>query len=429
MTSSADSVDIADKPIQNRESEWRAGWRVVGAAMFAYGSGMGLLVITASAFILPMQRDFGWSKQEVSMVPVVQLLAALSVPFVGKFVDRVGSRLVVLIGLLGLAVGFVLLALMPPSKLYFFVVCALMGIVSPFSNIAPLSRGIATWFRKSRGSAFGLMLNGVSLLALISVPLTSYIIQSHGWRAGYFMLAGFVLCLGLPPVVAFFRENPHVPLDVQQNKSGATLGEAIKDFRFWTFLFALSIAGFALAGFVSFLQPIFSEKGFTIAEASGLVMLFAVSISVGRIVGGILLDRFWDCGVAATLLGLSALGAVIFSVADASSPFWVTFIAVSLVGMAQGAEADFIAFFFLRLFGLRHYSTILGVMVMCVGLAGALGALTFALLGEMPESSRSICQIGAACYLVAGIVILLTGIKESAAKKRDGNIQPDQAIS
>ncbi|MGE3745323.1 MAG: MFS transporter [Sphingomonadaceae bacterium] len=389
-------------------AEWKRGWPVVVTGAIGYGTGLALFNVTAGLFIEPMREDFGWSVRALSLAPFAGIVMALCNPFVGMLVDKVGARPSLLFGQLGFALSLVALALMPPDPVAIYAIVIILGAISPLTNIAPIARGIASWFRKSAGMAIGTTLNGISVVAIFAVPLVSFIIADHGWRAGYFTLAGLIFCLGFPLTFFGFREKESRGDSSQAEHMATGIGakEAFRDARFWGLLMVLIISAVPLGGFLTHLVPILLSSGFDQMQATWLATLFPFSMMVGRIGGGFLLDRLKPEFVAAFLLTTAWIGAASLYQLDASPLFTIAVPAVLLLGMAQGAESDYVAFFTLRFFGLKAYSTIVGTYAMAIGLSMSVGGLGFSELYDRQGGYEMSILLGAGGFLLAAFAML-----------------------
>ncbi|QIB66900.1 MFS transporter [Kineobactrum salinum] len=80
---------------------------------------------------------------------------------------------------------------------------------------------------------------------------------------------------------------------------------------------------------------------------------------------------------------------------------------VLLIGLGQGAEADFVAFFCLKLFGLRSYSTLVGFNMMAVGFGLALGAIGFAAIVDQFGDYTLAMKLASVFFVIGGIIILV----------------------
>ncbi|QIB66899.1 MFS transporter [Kineobactrum salinum] len=289
------------------QEEWRRGWPVILAGLLGYGSASGFFIIASSLFIAPMQAELGWSAKQLTFLPIVVFLLAVFNPVAGILTDRWGARRIVIVGLCLYSIGVVGMAITPAKPYYLYAIAAFIGITAPLSSVSPVVKGVAGWFRLSSGTAFGLTLSGVSFISLIGMPLINYAIHSFGWRSGYMVFAGLSLVIGLPAVVLGFREHPQAcsaPASSHPVLGGTHWREALRSTRFWSLFLALFLTSAALGGFLGHLQPILALKDFAVAQATILGVVYAVSVLLGRLVGGFsltgfpmesLLAHFWFC--------------------------------------------------------------------------------------------------------------------------------------
>ncbi len=374
-----------------------------------------MILLLAGLFVLPMREALGWSTTAVAISPVVTFTWALCNPFAGAAIDRIGSRNVAIAGVLGLAICTATLAVIPISQLALFGTAALIGIFASMSAVPTYSRGIASWFRRDLGLALGVALSGSALVAAFATPFTGNIIAEHGWRAGFLAIAGIMLFAGTPIILLLYRERETATLadsDKNVDASGHSLSEAIRGLPFWCYLMSFTSACIALGGTLAHLQPLLADKGVPLANALSLGVLYALAMTFGKIVGGLLLDRFWPFAIAAGITTLAAIGAAGLVSIDSTMSYLIVALFVVWIGLAQGAEADFVAFFVLRSFGMRAFSTIVGTMGMVVTLGLTLGAWLYSALYDLNGSYDAASYLGAICLAAASILILLAGICE-----------------
>lgn len=290
--------------------EWRNGWPVVLSGAIGYGTGGAMILLLASLFIKPMRDALGWSTSAVTIAPIITLVWALCYPMAGAAIDRFGGRRVAIFGSVGLAGCALLLATVPISRVSFYGTAVLIGLFCSLTAVPTYTRGIASWFRSGVGLAFGVALSGSALVAIGATPLTGTTIDAFGWRAGYLTLAGIILLIGLPAILLGYRERPGTVHsgDAEAPAAGRRMGEAVRDARFWCYFAAFGIACIPLGGFVGHLQPLLASKGFPLAQALSLGVLYALAMSFGKIAGGLLLDRLWPFGVAAAITTVAAAG-------------------------------------------------------------------------------------------------------------------------
>lgn len=398
-------------------SDWRRAWLVVLAATIGYGSGGAVLQLTNGLFIVPMREDLGWSTTAVTIAPIVTLVWGLCSPLAGFLVDRIGGRQTALIGTLGVGLCLILFAAVPITRTTLYSIAAAIGFFSALTSTPPYSRVVATWFPSGVGLPIGITLSGSALVALFSLPLVGWAISSWGWRAGYLVNAGITLLIGLPIILLACRErvgdmSAESVRHTAVQKTGVSVAQALRRPVFWWYFSSFSLGCIPLGGFLSHLQPLLREQGFAISSAVQLGMIFAVSVTFGRVLGGYLLDRVWPFAVGATFLFLAAAGAFAAGHVNEASPFIICAAIVWLIGMGQGAEADFIAFFTLRSFGMRSFGTIVGLTALLATASVAVGAYSYSRLFDVYDNYLYACYLGAACWAVSALFLLLAGLAE-----------------
>jgi MFS family permease len=398
--------------------EWRKGWPVVLSAAIGYGTGGAMFQLMSGLFIVPMRTELGWSMSAVTIAPIVLMAWALISPLAGAAVDRLGSRRSAMLGTLCVAFFTAMLGLLPVSPLILYSLAVLIGFSTALTVVPTYGRGVATWFRSGVGLAFGITLSGSTFVATMVLPLTSTVIQSGGWRMGFLGLAAIMVGVGLPIIFFGFREKPmaasqaSVAVKDRTPETGVTFAAAMRDSRFWIYVAAFFVSCIPLGGFGAHLQPLLAYQGFPLPIAISLGVAYVISVTVGRVVGGILLDRIWPFALAAVLLTVAACGAVGIAYASGGGSLLLATAVVCVIGIGQGAEADFIAFFALRSFGLRAFSTIVGVFGMVGTFGVAIGGFGFAALYDRFGDYHLACYIAAGCWVIGGGLLLSAGLRE-----------------
>jgi MFS family permease len=425
MSHPSSSASATDTTSQfSKIHEWRDGWRVVLAASFGAGMTWNLFAVTAGMFIIPMQTDLGWSRTAVSVGPIIGLASSFMYPFAGILIDRFGARPIAIAGLILLCIGYLMFAVVPPDPIAFYSVAAYIAVVAAISNTIVYAKGIATWFMKNAGTAFGLATSGLSAVSVIIIPLLAHVMARYGWRGGYFVLAGAIAAAALPIVIIWFRERPdivHVRATTPNLLHGVTVRDGARDVRFWMLIIFLACAILPIGGFMHHMQPLFVSYGFTTTEAAALVSTYALSMGISRIAAGIFLDRVRRPPlVAAVCMAFGVAGALLLASPTLGSSWIGATISVILIGVTQGAEADFLAFFTLRIFGLRSYSALFGILAIVVGSGLSLGGLGFAAMFDHYGSYHLAIYAGAASYLCSALIILLIRIPPADAISDSG---------
>jgi sugar phosphate permease len=152
-------------------------------------------------------------------------------------------------------------------------------------------------------------------------------------------------------------------------------------------------------------MTLLSDRGLSVGAAAGVGSLFAISVGVGRIANGVALDRLYPPLVVACTLLLAAAGALLLYVSNLPTAAGAEIaVPIALLGLAQGAEGDYIMFFSMRLFGLRNLSRVLSIQSMAIGVGMASGGLAFARVFDIFGSYQPAILASALLYAVSAVV-------------------------
>ena len=223
------------------------GWVVVGAAAFMLFGSTGTR-FSFGAFLKPMTEEFGWSREDISLVfGLTVLMAGMIRPAAGILADRYGGKRFALPGML---LAAAMLALVPLinnlAQLYMVFIPMAFG----FSLAEPpiFTKMVSSWFSRQRGLALGLLNAGSGLGTTIVFPISVVMFWLLGWREGYWMLAGIVVVLVVPIGWRYLRESPYEmgllpdgtsnpanpePTALRESEQGLSLLEALKTRTFW----------------------------------------------------------------------------------------------------------------------------------------------------------------------------------------------------
>lgn len=387
-------------------------WRAVAAS--AVGSGLGVTVVpmyTLGIFVAPLSAEFGWSRAQIQgSITLITVATLLTGWLVGWLSDRHGVRPVALASQIGFALGLMLLTLGNGEIVVWYVTWLLLAALAMGTSPITWTRALSAWFDQSRGLALALGMCGSGLFGIVGTPLLARLVERAGWRAGYVALSLCVLLIALPVVWRWLHE----PQKKQREGSSATpaltgvsYSDALRSSRFW--LLALSTAGvaFSMGGLVPNLQPLLMDRGLAPTQAAAFFGMFGLSVILGRLASGFLLDRFWAPAVATMFLSVPAAACWLFAQSELGSVALVT--AVALVGVAAGAEFDLLAYLCARYFGLRHYSQIYGSQWVVFTLFAGMGPPVFGHIYDVTHSYVSILHVACAIFLMAPAMLLMLG--------------------
>lgn len=238
-------------------------------------------------------------------------------------------------------------------------------------------------------------------------------IAQHGPRLELVAAAAFAVMGVLPVLILLFGRiggtgAPPVAAGAAGELPGLTLGQALKEWRFWLLAVVFVPISFAIGGPIPNVELILGSKGFDAADAVGLASLVGLAVIAGRIVGGYLIDRFWAPGVAAVFLSAPAAALWILATPEMSREYAT--VAILLIGFGAGVEYDFMAYLVARYFGTRAYSSIYGSLYGFFAIGAGFGPPLFAAkVREGGTAFADAMHVAAIVLIVSSLCLLFLG--------------------
>jgi MFS transporter, OFA family, oxalate/formate antiporter len=395
-------------------SEFGVGWKVLLAGFLGTMCGASPLPFNVLGFLFePLNAEFGWNKQQVSIgITVFGITASLLAPVFGWLADRYGVRKVGIWSLIAFVITFSLPFFTSASLVMFYLFWFLIGLVGIGSTPVTWSRALSMWFVKNRGLALGIMLIGTSAAAFVVPQLAVWAIQNFGWRGMFPIVALLPLFVALPVALAFFREprpeeRPAAISTADGQVAGMTFGEAIRTRQFWLLWLSIFLIAAAYGGAHIHMPAIVKDHGLEAKDAAGIMGIVGTGLLVGRIGVGFLLDRIWGPAVAFPVLCLPAIACYLLMGTSTDTAF--ISLAAFLLGFAAGAESDLIAFLAARYFGMAHFGRIYGMLYMPFGLCSAISPLVYGIVRDRTGSYDPILSVAAVVFVAGGSLLLLLG--------------------
>lgn len=383
-------------------------WVIVAA-----GGLLGCVAIGAMfslpVFLLPVSEDTGWSVTGVSTAMTIGFLAMAPASLAwGALSDRIGPRLVVLIGSVILAASLAL-ASRTASLIGFQLVFGLLVGASTAAILAPMMACVTGWFDTHRSLAVSLVSAGFGMAPMTMAPLAAWLVTIHDWRTSMLIIAGIAATLMIP--VSFLVRRPPALEDARA--ASASGGESsaemsvVQALRSPQFIILLLTNFFCCA---THSGPIFHTVSY--ALTCGIPMIAAVTIySVeglagmgGRIAFGVLGDRL---GAKRVLVGGLLLQAfAVLAYVFVSQLAWFYAVA-TLTGFVYAGVMPLYAVLARENFPLRMMGTVIGGTAMAGSLGMAIGPLAGGLIYDS-LASYAWLYIGAFIMGLGAFVIATT---------------------
>jgi sugar phosphate permease len=360
-------------PGQNRFKFFYGWWICIGGA-FVMAMSSGINFHGFGNFIIPLSKEFGWSRTTVSAVfSLARLEAGFIGPVEGWAVDRLGPRKLMLVGIPVMGLGFIFLSQV--SGLFTFMLVYILGITlgNSLGMHVPASAAVANWFNRKRGLAFGIMWSGVGLGGLL-VPALGWAIDVYGWRDAPVYVGIFVIIVGVP-VAALMRHRPEqygflpdgqiIPQKTSNGKLGKnedlevdfTAREALQTSSFWFLSLSIMARSLVTGGVGLHLVPYFVGLGASPIEAAAYAGSVGVISIPGRFGLSYLGDYFNRRYMMAISLLFMTLSIVLLATADSLSSSIPGLVAYSI---SQGGISVIPQSIIADYFGRKAFATISG---------------------------------------------------------------------
>lgn len=413
-------------------SEFKQGAKPLAAALLGVACGASPLPFNVLPLVMgPINREFGWDFAAISAgVTIFGIIASLMAPVYGGLADRFGVRPVALISLFAFGLTFGAFYFLPSSPAGYWLFWAVLGAIGIGSTPVTWSRAISLWFNRNRGLALGIMLLGTSLAALIVPQIAQRAIVSGGWRMAFPAVALLPLLVALPVALRWFREprpdqRPPGVSSSDGKVAGITLAEAVRGYRFWMLLGSILMISLAYGGAHIHIAQIVGLHGFSAQVAASTLGVVAIGILAGRLIVGLLFDRFWAPGIAFPALLLPALACWLLMGTETSLPMVMT--GAFLLGFAAGAESDVIAFLAAKYFGMAHYGRIYGALYMPFGIGSAISPIVYGLVRDQTGGYDPMLLAAMFLFAAGGALLLPLGRYPESYNRPAANLQPAEA--
>ena len=364
---------------------------------------------TYAVFLLPLEREFGWARSQLTSVYSMYLLVgAFIAPLAGTLFDRFGPRATYGGGLACLAAAFFLASSLGNLWEFYLFVGVMIGVGVGLVGMVPASALLTRWYRARLSTAIGIAFSATGMGGLVFVPLAQALIGAYDWRVTYRIFAA-LLAAAVP--LALFAVPWKSFLAGLQDGAGArgargpgegwSVRSAMGTRLYWALVQVFFFT--ATAMFIVLVQAVvyFIDIGFSpiaAATAYGITgMLSMVSVSSS----GLLAERFGFRQVVSASFAGTASGVLLLLALSYAPSTALLALFVLVFGLCMGVRGPIISAIATRHFAGPRVATIYGTIYSANAIGAAFGSLMGGVLHDLTGDYRtgfalSLCAVAMA---------------------------------
>lgn len=353
-------------------------------ALNMFGRGMG---DTYAVFLLPLERQFGWTRSELTSVYSIYLLVSgFTAPLVGLLFDRLGPRWVYGVGMSCLGAAFFLAGGLSSLWQFYVFIGVLVGLGVSLNGMVPGSALLSRWYRERLSTAIGIAFSAIGVGTIVFVPLAQYLVGEHDWRLAYRILGGAMLVLVpvilLLPWKRFAAGDPALHHEARHKRAGEgwTLMAAMRSPVFWGLAAVFFCTASAMFSVMVQLVAFFIDAGFSPITAASAYGLLGLLSAVSVMSSGFLSDRFGYRQTVTVSFAGTAVGMLLLFFLNSFAEL-VVFVAI--FGLCMGTRGPIVSSISARFFAGPHVATIYGTLYGSNALGAAFGAFMGGLLHDL----------------------------------------------
>ena len=388
------------------------GWPIVGVIFLSSALTVGP-IYTFGLFIDPITYSFGWRRTAIAASLSFAAVGSVASPLMGRLMDRYGARPVMTLSLAVMGTGFILRPLMT-QLWHWYVLSFLQYVAFSGSSVLPAGRLVGIWFSRHRGRVMGLATMGNNFGGLTLPLVTGFLLASGDWKSAYLALAGLTFLVALLSV-AIVRERPELgqgaDAPVTQASEappleGLTPRDALRTGSFYVLAASTMLASFTYSAVLPQVADHLSSRGMATTTVPLAISLLAAFGMAGKFGFGYLSERI----TARRTMMLSVAGQSVFVVAMVVFPTPpLAWLAVPLYGLFMGGYGALTPLIIQETFGLRHFGSISGLVLIGSVIPFFLGPLLAGASFDLRDSYGPGFVLVAAMFVVA--VAMLTQVR------------------
>ena len=358
------------------------GWWLVPATGFTHIITSVPLFHSMGMWFVAMESAFGWNRTQLSLAfAFTRIEGGILGPIEGWLVDRMGTRRMVLIGLIIMGGGFLFMSQVRHLWM-FYVAFLIMALGQGIGGWLPLNAMLNNWFNRNRSKAMGWSASVAKFGALWLIPVIAWAVDPQDDNLGWSLTAMIIgmVAIGLAfPISRIIRNRPEDygmlpdgerPDDVERRRENPgratrlspsvefTASQALRTRTFWLIAIGHGFTSMAIIAIMAHLAPMLTDQGLTLPQAAWVVSTYTVSSMIFQIIGGYIGDTIPKNVGLFIFTMIQALSLLVLTFA---TEVWMAFGFALLFGIGFGGRSPLTTSIRGEYFGRRSFGTIMGI--------------------------------------------------------------------
>jgi sugar phosphate permease len=383
-----------------------------------------------------LESHFGWSRTQLGFaLTFTRVEGGVMGPVEGYLTDKLGTRRMVLIGLLILGTGF-LIFWQVRNLWMFYLAFIIMAMGQGLGSWLPMMTAINNWFVRRRATAMGWANVGSRLGALLLVPAIAWSLAPEPGRPGWQLTAlilGIVILVAAVPLSRLIRnrpqdynqlpdgDSPTLPQAQEmssprlasatprrsvasQSSADLTASQALRTPAFWLISFGHGFTSMVILAIMSHLGLLLKDRGFDLQTTGWIVGVYTAVAMGFQLVGGYLGDRAPKNLVLFGFTSLQAAGVVLLTF---SSSLLMFYLFAVLFGMGFGGRNPLTTAIRGEYFGRASFGKILGLSTVPMNVLLLMASPFAGFMRDVQGTYTTAFLVLAALNFLGGVLFLM----------------------
>jgi MFS transporter, OFA family, oxalate/formate antiporter len=368
-----------------------------------------------SVFVPTLEREFGWTRPQTSMVPTIDMVMVASMFVVAGYLQRrIGPRPIAAMGGVLYSSGLLLASWTHSLPMLYLTWGVMVGAGIGFGYLVPITV-CSKWFPHHRGLANGLAIGVFAAGSGLFGPLAAVMVERIGWRATFQILAAIFFVFTM--VGAYLLKDPPRGYTGPARKSSGSrhprahhvdvpTSEMLLRPVFLALWAAYALGTTAGTMVISQLVPFARSAGLSAKTAAFAVTIGAIGSASGRFFSGWFSDHLGRLQTLRAVIATSMIATPLLYLwrqevlAFYVLLFFVYYCYGTQLSVYTALSGDF--------WGTKYLATNYGVLLLAWGFAGVigpvLGARVFVSTGAYQYAFFGSAGLACAALVILGMV-------------------------